>query len=134
MPGLRPATAEDMAEIKKWPAYAGDFGQLDYTLRENGRLDEFRNRPGTRIYVAETGKKIIGFSMLISRADGNAEFRIAIHPHRLRTGLGRKITLLTLGKGFCELCLGSIRLIVRKNNHSIGWQKGLFTITGHQAL
>ncbi len=118
MPDLRLITVEDIAAIKKWPAYAGDFRQLDYALRENGWLDEFINRPDTWIYAAESNRQIVGFSMLIKRADGNdAEFRIAIHPHRLGSGLGRKITLLTLGKGFCGFSLDKVRLIVRKNNH-----------------
>ena len=114
---LRPITPEDVAQIKKWPAYAGEFEQLDYALREKGWLDEFKNRPGTWIYAAEMNKKqIVGFSILLAGADGNAEFRIAIHPQRLRTGLGRKITLLTLRKGFDELNLDIIRLIVRETN------------------
>ena len=55
--------------------------------------------------------------MLIIGAEADAEFRIAIHPGRTRTGLGRKITLSMLGKGFRELNLDIIRLIVRKTNH-----------------
>ncbi len=114
---LRPVTTEDITEIKKWPAYANDFKQMDYALRENGWLDEFSNRPDTWIYIAEINKQIVGFSLINITADGDAEFRIAIHPHRIRTGLGRKIALSTLKNGFGELDLDIIRLIVRKTNH-----------------
>jgi diamine N-acetyltransferase len=45
-----------------------------------------------------------------------AEFRIALHPDRTGKGLGRKVTLATLKKGFGQLGLEKIYLIVRKNN------------------
>ncbi len=46
-----------------------------------------------------------------------AEFRIAVHPHRTGVGLGREITINTLKKGFQECGMNRIYLIVRKNNY-----------------
>jgi diamine N-acetyltransferase len=113
---LRSIKPEDIAEIKKWPPYSGGFEQMDYALRDNGWLDEFRDRLGTRVYVVESSKGIIGFSLLSATADEEAEFRIAIHPAWTGKGLGREVTLATLKTGFQHLNLARIHLIVRKNN------------------
>jgi RimJ/RimL family protein N-acetyltransferase len=112
---LRPIRPEDIAEIKKWPPYSGGFEQMDYALRENGWLDEFKGRPGTWIYAVALNDRIIGFSLL-SVTDGEAEFRIAIHPDWTGKGMGRKVTFATLKTGFQHLNLARIHLIVRKNN------------------
>lgn len=114
---LRPIRNEDVAEIKNWPVYVDEFEQMDYALREHGWLDEFRQRAHTWIYIAELNKQVIGFSLLSITSDGEAEFRIAIHPHRTGKGLGRQVTLATLKAGFRQLNLDRINLIVRKNNH-----------------
>ncbi|MDA8090500.1 MAG: hypothetical protein M0Z61_09830 [Nitrospiraceae bacterium] len=90
MINLRPMRTENITEIKNWPAYTGDFEQMNYALRENGWLDEFSNRPNTWIYIAELGKQVVGFSLLCIEVDGEAEFRIAIHPCRMRTGFGSR--------------------------------------------
>jgi diamine N-acetyltransferase len=113
---LRPITAEDVAEIRNWPPYSGGFAQMDYALREHGWLDEFMSKPKTVIYTAGLNKQIIGFSLLSVTAEGEAEFRIAIHPHWIDKGLGREITLATLEAGFQQLSLDQIYLIVRKSN------------------
>ncbi len=39
---LRPIIPEDISEIN-WPPYLGGFEQMDYALRNNGWLDEFRD-------------------------------------------------------------------------------------------
>ncbi len=114
---LRPIRTDDVAEIKSWPSYSDAFEQMDYALRERGWLDEFRQRPNTWIYIAELNKQAIGFSLLSITAVGDAEFRIAIHPHRTGKGLGRQVALATLKVGFRQLNLGRIHLIVRKTNH-----------------
>jgi hypothetical protein len=49
---LRPLRADDVAEIKKWPRYSGGFEQMDYAVRDNGWIDEFRGKPDARIYAA----------------------------------------------------------------------------------
>ena len=89
---------------------------MDYAIRENGWLDEYRVRPMTWIYVAILNKQTIGFSLLSTTADGEAEFRIAIHPKWIGKGLGKEIAFATLEKGFCQLNLTLIHLIVRKEN------------------
>ena len=115
---LRLITTEDVTEIRSWPPYSDSdgFAQMDYALREHGWLDEFMSRPKTWIYVAESNKQIIGFSLLSITAEGEAEFRIAIHPRWIGKGLGREVTLATLDLGFHQLNLDQIYLIVRKNN------------------
>lgn len=41
---LRLIRKEDIAEINNWPDYIDDFAQMNYALREHGRLDEFSRR------------------------------------------------------------------------------------------
>ena len=127
---LRSITAEDIARIKNWPAYVDGFAQIDYALRDNGWLDEYRDRPQTSIFIAEVNRQAAGFCLLSSTATGDAEFRIAIHPRKTGMGLGRKVAVATLKKGFRGLNLDKIHLIVRKNNlpairlyQSIGFKK-----------
>jgi diamine N-acetyltransferase len=116
MTKLRPISAEDIAEIKKWPPYGGGFEQMDYALRDNGWLDEFRDRSKTWIYAVELNNRVIGFSLLSITAGEDAEFRIAIHSGWTGKGLGREVTLATLKNGFGQLNVAKIHLIVRKNN------------------
>jgi diamine N-acetyltransferase len=113
---LRPIRPADILEIKNWPPYLGGFEQMDYALRNNGWLDEFRGRPNTWIYAVESNDRIIGFSLLSTTAEEEAEFRIAIHPDRMGKGLGKEVTLSTLKSGFGLLNLSKVHLIVRKNN------------------
>jgi RimJ/RimL family protein N-acetyltransferase len=139
---LRSITAEDIARIKNWPAYVDGFAQIDYALRDNGWLDEYRDRPQTSIFIAEVNQQAAGFCLLSSTATGEAEFRIAIHPRKTGMGLGRKVAVATLKKGFRGLNLDKIHLIVRKNNlpairlyQSIGFKKfseSTHTIQGKQ--
>ncbi len=113
---LRPMTSEDAAEIRSWPPYGEGFEQMDYAIREKGWLDEFGDRPDTQIYIAEAGHRIIGFSLLSRTADGDAEFRIVLHPRLTGKGYGKDVTDLTLKLGFRNLHLEKVHLIVRKNN------------------
>lgn len=113
---LRPITTEDVTEISNWPPYTDEFAQMDYAVREHGWLDDYMGRPNTWIYIADSNKQIIGFSLLSITAEGEAEFRIAIHPHWIGTGLGREVALAILETGFQQLNLDQIYLIVRKNN------------------
>jgi diamine N-acetyltransferase len=114
---LRPITVDDMVEVKNWPAYSAGFEAMDYALREGGWLDEYGERPMTWIYVAVLNGQTVGFSLLSKTADGEAEFRIAIHPQWIGKGLGSQIALATLKKGFGLLNLSRVHLIVRKENH-----------------
>ncbi len=113
---LRPIKVEDVTEIKNWPAYVDGFEQMDYAVRENGWLDEFRKRTDAWIFIAELNEQVVGFSLLAATSENEAEFRIAIRPHLTGKGLGRKVTLATLNVGFRQLNLDRIDLIVRKNN------------------
>ncbi len=89
---------------------------MDYALRHNGWVDEFRDNQNTCIYAAVVGAQLRGFSLLSPVGDKEAEFRIAIHPDWTGKGLGREVTLATLKNGFGQLGLEKIHLIVRKNN------------------
>jgi len=114
---LRTLLATDIAIIQNWPPYPPEFEKLDYALRDKGWLAEFYGKPGTRIYVAEQGQEIIAFTILSNTQPSATEFRIALHADKIGQGLGKKITAMTLEKGFAELCLSRIHLIVRVNNH-----------------
>ncbi len=49
-------------------------------------------------------------------AAGEAEFRVALHPDKTGLGLGGIITTQTLERGFSEIRLTRVHLIVRKSN------------------
>lgn len=89
---------------------------LDYAHREGGWLDEYGSNGTTEILVAEDEEGMVGFSLLTQKTATDLEFRIALHPHRLGRGLGKTVTLLTLGHGFSNPAIQTISLIVRKNN------------------
>ena len=121
---LREMTEQDSVVIQNWPAYPIEFGDLDYALREAGWINEYLGKRGTKIYVAEESGVLIGFTIL-SRDDAeggssSAEFRIALHPDFLGQGAGEKIAGMTIEKGFEELGLQRIYLIVRKSNPRAG--------------
>ncbi len=106
----------DISAIKQWPPYPPEFDELDYALREGGWLDEFRGKPGTVYYTAKEGSDRVGFTLLSKTGENEAEFRIALRADKFGQGLGGIITTLTLQKGFEELGLERIHLIVRKSN------------------
>jgi len=63
---------------------------------------------------------LIGF-MILSRDDAEsescrAEFRIALRPDILGQGAGEKLARMTIRKGFEELGIQRIYLIVRRSN------------------
>jgi RimJ/RimL family protein N-acetyltransferase len=113
---LRPITSDDIAVIRGWPPYQPEFRDLDYALREGGWIDEYREKAGTDILVADDDGEISGFSIIAREASGSAEFRIALHPERLGQGTGKIVTRLSLAHGFSDTATTTIRLIVRKNN------------------
>ena len=113
---LRPIGTVDIAEIKKWPAYGNGFEPMDYALRDHGWLDEYGQKPHAWIYAAELREQLIGFCLLDRTSETEAEFRIALHPHKTGIGLGKQVTLATLKIGFQQHHLDRIYLIVRKNN------------------
>lgn len=115
---LSEINGQDLTNIKTWPAYPEEFKDLDYALRDSGWIDEYLGRDSTWIYVAEESGVAIGFTILSkdSATSGQAEFRIALNPDYLGQGLGKKLTLMTLEKGFQEFGLQKIYLIVRKSN------------------
>ena len=113
---LRPITPDDIAIIRGWPPYPPEFRDLDYALREGGWLDEYRQKTGADILVAEDDGEIAGFSIIAREPGCRAEFRIALHPERVGQGTGKIITHLSLAHGFSDTATTTIRLIVRKNN------------------
>ena len=113
---LRPIKAADIAVIQNWAAYPPEFEELDYALRSNGWLDEHRNKPDTWLYVAKQAGEVIAFTLLSKSSATEAEFRIALCADCIGRGLGKTITAMMLAKGFTEMQLDRIHLIVRKNN------------------
>ena len=108
--------ANDVTFIQHWPAYPPEFADLDYALRNHGWLGEYHGKPDTEIYITEQAGEIVAFSILSSTGKTEAEFRIALRADKIGQGLGDAITAMTLAKGFTELALSRIYLIVRKNN------------------
>jgi len=115
---LREIAPQDISVIQSWPAYPEEFKDLDYALRGAGWIIEYLGKDGTNIYVAEERGVLIGFTIL-SRDDAEtirAEFRIALHLDMLGRGAGKKLVQMTIRKGFEELGLKKIYLIVRRSN------------------
>ena len=113
---LRKLLADDVATIAGWPAYPPEFEDLDYSLRNQGWLAEYSQRPNTWIFAVEQSGRLIAFTILSKTRDTEAEFRIALRADVIGQGLGGIITTETLAKGFGEIGLSRIHLIVRKNN------------------
>ena len=113
---LRNLVPDDIASIGGWPSYPLEFKDLDYALRSNGWLAEYRSKPDTRCFAARLSSELIAFTILSKTGDAEAEFRIALRADRIGQGLGGAITAMTLAKGFTEIGLTRIHLIVRKDN------------------
>ena len=88
---LRLLTDADVPEIKSWPAYPPEFAGLDYSLRDGGWLDMYRNDPHNGIFVAADECGIVGFSLLLRDHDGPPELMVALHPGRIGGGLGKTV-------------------------------------------
>jgi diamine N-acetyltransferase len=117
---LREMAEQDVAVMQSWPIYPEEFKDLDYALREAGWISEYLGKEGTTIYVAEERGVLIGFTILsrddIDGKSSSAEFRIALHPNILGQGAGEKLARMTIRKGFEQLGLKRIYLIVRRSN------------------
>jgi RimJ/RimL family protein N-acetyltransferase len=117
---FREMAEQDIAVIQNWPAYPEEFKDLDYALREAGWISEYLGKDGTMIYVAEERGVLIGFTILsrdnYETKSSSAEFRIALHPDMLGQGAGEKLARMTIRKGFEQLGLDRIYLIVRRSN------------------
>lgn len=113
---LRPLVADDVVAIQNWPPYPPEFENLDYALRSNGWLAEHRNKPDSRVYLAEQNGEKIAFTILSMTGAADAEFRIALRADKIGQGLGEIISSMTIAKGFAEMQLACIHLVVRKNN------------------
>jgi len=96
---LRIMEAADATAIQNWPSYPSEFEDLDYALRDNGWLAEYRGKPDTLIYVAEQAGERVAFTILSRTGEAEAEFRIALRADKLGQGLGGAITSMTLKKG-----------------------------------
>jgi RimJ/RimL family protein N-acetyltransferase len=110
---LKPLSTFDAQAIRCWPQYAGAVAALDYALRAGGWLDQFPESPATRRWAAWQDGELVGFALLTDIGGSEAEFYIAVHPERLRTGLGKEITEQTVALGFNRLGLRRIHLKVR---------------------
>ncbi|MHB8348514.1 MAG: GNAT family N-acetyltransferase [Acidiferrobacterales bacterium] len=108
--------AGDAARIAHWPAYPGEFADLDYALRPNGWLNEFQDKPDAHCFVAEESGEPVAFTVLAATGDAQAEFRIALRADKIGSGLGMRLASETLAVGFGELELSRIHLVVRQNN------------------
>jgi diamine N-acetyltransferase len=113
---FRNLVLDDVAIIKNWPPYPPEFEELDYALRSDGWLDEYGNKPDTWCFSVEQSGELIAFTILSKTGETEAEFRIALRADRTGQGLGSAITAMTIEKGFAEIGLARIHLIVRKNN------------------
>lgn len=113
---IRNLVPDDIAVIRGWAPYQSEFEDLDYALRENGWLTEFWNKPDTWCFAVEQADDLIAFSILSRTGETEAEFRIALRVDRTGQGYGRAITAMTLAKGFTEIGLSRINLIVRTHN------------------
>lgn len=114
---LRTLTTHDLASILGWPAYPPEFADIDYALRSNGWLTVFWHKPDTWCFAVEHADELVGFSILSKTTESDAEFRIAIRADKIAQGLGGRVSNMTIAKGFDEINLSRIHLIVRKNNH-----------------
>ena len=112
----RPLIPCDVDAIRNWPPYPREFEDLDYALRHNGWLTEYRNKPDTWCFAAEQSGELAAFTILSKTGEDEAEFRIALKAGKTGQGLGGAVTVMTLEQGFTELGLSRIHLIVRKNN------------------
>jgi len=115
---LRNLVPDDMRAIRDWPPYPPEFEDLDYALRINGWLTEYQNKPDTWCFAVEREGELIAFTILSKTKEAEAEFRIALRADKTGQGLGGAITTTTIEKGFTEIRLARIHLIVRKNNPS----------------
>ena len=100
---LRDLSDNDRETIDDWPPYPLGFEGLDYALRGQGWLTEFRNKPDTWCFAAEKAGELVAFTILSGTDRDEAEFRIALRADRIGQGLGFPVSDLTLKKGFCEI-------------------------------
>lgn len=108
--------SKDIIGIAQWSQYNGIHSQMDYAIRKGGWLDSYCCDPQNYCYAAKSDQLCVGFSLLISKGDREAEFRIAVNPDFIGSGYGGKIVKETLMIGFFVHKLKTISLIVRKNN------------------
>lgn len=113
---LRLLAEKDRGTIEQWPPYPFEFEGLDYALRKGGWLDEFCDKTEARCFIAEESGEPIAFTILAKTGEYEAEMRVALRADKTGLGLGRNVTTETLARGFGELGLSRIHLIVRKNN------------------
>lgn len=107
---------KDILAIAQWPQYEGIHGQMNYAISKGGWLDSYCCNPANSCYTAKIDLLCVGFSLLINKGGGEAEFRIAVNPVYVGSGYGGEIIKKTLTLGFSEHKLKTISLIVRKNN------------------
>ncbi len=110
---ISPLTADDARTILAWPPYPSEFDALDYALREHGWLNQFPEIAGNHRYGGWINGELVGFSILTQTAPGEAEFYIALNPHKIGHGFGKELTRKILAKGFQDLGFERIHLKVR---------------------
>lgn len=89
---------------------------MDYAIRENGWLDTYCCDSKNYCFAVKIDHFCVGFTLLINKGGGEAEFRIAVNPDFVGSGYGGIIIKETLSIGFYANKLKTISLIVRKNN------------------
>lgn len=109
--------------IAHWPPYDAPYEKLDYALRNpTGWLYTFGAQRECERYGVYVGGELIGFTLLdraaqdpltARRDDTAAEFYVAVHPKKVKGGLGRRATVAALQEGFGPLGLDRIFLKVR---------------------
>jgi hypothetical protein len=81
MATLRELTAGDAALISRWPAYPSGFEELDYALRANGWIAEYRRKPATRCFAAEDSGDAVGFTILSKTGEAGHILRARSFSH-----------------------------------------------------
>lgn len=113
---LRALAEHDVALIRRWPPYPPEFEELDYALRADGWLNEYRSKPDTWCFAAEQSGDVVAFTILSKIDKEAAEFRVALRADATGRGLGAAVTSKTLSEAFSKLGFLKIHLIVRENH------------------
>jgi RimJ/RimL family protein N-acetyltransferase len=116
---LTPLTRSERQQIRAWPPYPPIYQTLDYALRRGGWLDTLAYQRRSVVLGAHLRGELVGFSLLVPKAERVAEFFVALRGDLIGQGLGTTVCVETLGLGFRRNAFRKIFLVVREN-HAIG--------------